>query len=476
VTPAAERRRKRTPWRDNLEALAMAVIMALLLKVFLVEAYKIPTGSMQPTLIGNEDTGVYDRILVDKLSFAYRDPQRWEVVVFRYPLDRSKNFVKRVVGIGPEEFRVNRGDLWNRADDTQPWKVLRRPRPIQREAWKALDLDEPEESAWQPTPASVGWEVSGRTLRARGDGRAGFRTDQGAILDHYLDGYPEPLLEHVPSSRGDSGVNPVGDLRLELDATCLPGSRSLVVVLTEGSNSYTFRLPGPAAAEDALPAIEWTRPRNGRIEARDRRAEADDPWRLPAGRSVSLAVQNMDDLLELEVDGRVVAALEVDSTDDQRAAAAIEQLGEGADLGDLMLYRDIFYTASRAKTAETRVPAGHYFMMGDNTQDSADSREWSFVRYEFLNDIEAPEFSHVVRGNSRLGENPRHTGIGNEEGPRVRLTDEYGEDHWFGLGEAFPLSPETAPFVPREMILGRAVAVFWPFSPRLGLYRLKWVH
>ena len=44
----------RAPWRDNLEAMTMAIVMALVLKIFVVEAYKIPTGSMQPTLIGDE--------------------------------------------------------------------------------------------------------------------------------------------------------------------------------------------------------------------------------------------------------------------------------------------------------------------------------------------------------------------------------------------------------------------------------------
>ena len=52
----------------------MAVVMALLLKYFIVEAYKIPTGSMQPTLIGDERSGIKDRILVDKLSYVLRDP------------------------------------------------------------------------------------------------------------------------------------------------------------------------------------------------------------------------------------------------------------------------------------------------------------------------------------------------------------------------------------------------------------------
>ena len=116
---SAEPRKK--PWRENLEALSMAIVLALLLKAFVVEAYKIPTGSMQPTLMGMghdprlggaTQPSVHDRILVDKFSYKVRDPRRFEVTVFKYPLDRSKNFVKRLAGMPNERFAIRNGDLW----------------------------------------------------------------------------------------------------------------------------------------------------------------------------------------------------------------------------------------------------------------------------------------------------------------------------------------------------------------------------
>jgi len=62
----------RRPWRQNIEAVTMAIIVAVMLKYFIVEAYKIPTGSMQPTLMGNTETGIFDRILVDRAFAASR--------------------------------------------------------------------------------------------------------------------------------------------------------------------------------------------------------------------------------------------------------------------------------------------------------------------------------------------------------------------------------------------------------------------
>ena len=111
----------------------MAIVMALLLKCFIVEAYKIPTGSMQPTLIGDETSGIKDRILVDKLSYVFEEPARWDVAMFQYPLNRAQNFVKRIVGVGPEELRIENGDLWRRDTDADVWKIVRRPEAVGHE-------------------------------------------------------------------------------------------------------------------------------------------------------------------------------------------------------------------------------------------------------------------------------------------------------------------------------------------------------
>ncbi|MED6334787.1 MAG: signal peptidase I, partial [Planctomycetota bacterium] len=174
------------PWQGNIEALAVAIIMALLLKYFIIEAYKIPSGSMQPTLIGDKDTQVFDRILVDKLSFRLRAPKRFEVVVFKYPLDLSKNFVKRIIGIGPEELRILDGDLWHRPDDSEPWRILRRTRGVQGETWKRLDRLEHEISSWFPDPTGLNWAVEGRSIEARGPGLARFGMGRGSIMDGFL--------------------------------------------------------------------------------------------------------------------------------------------------------------------------------------------------------------------------------------------------------------------------------------------------
>lgn len=89
--------------REYLESLVVTVILALFGTTFLVQAFKIPSSSMEDTLL------IGDHLMVDKASYAppggwgrllpYREVQRDDIIVFRYPLDPGTYFVKRVIGV-----------------------------------------------------------------------------------------------------------------------------------------------------------------------------------------------------------------------------------------------------------------------------------------------------------------------------------------------------------------------------------------
>jgi signal peptidase I len=91
--------------REYIEAIGTAILIALLIRAFVFEAFKIPSGSMLPTL------SIGDHIFVNKFIYGFRipftktvfwkmnDPERGDVVVFIYPVDESKDFIKRVVGL-----------------------------------------------------------------------------------------------------------------------------------------------------------------------------------------------------------------------------------------------------------------------------------------------------------------------------------------------------------------------------------------
>lgn len=90
----------KTPWREWIETAVFAVILALVIRTFFVQAFVIPSSSMERTLCKG------DRILVNKLAYRLFPPRRKDVVVFEYPRDHSECFIKRIVGLGGESLDV----------------------------------------------------------------------------------------------------------------------------------------------------------------------------------------------------------------------------------------------------------------------------------------------------------------------------------------------------------------------------------
>lgn len=103
----------KSKFRETLEALLTALVVAFLIRSFVIEPFKIPSRSMVPTLL------VGDHIFVNKFSYGMRipwtrwwpikgnDPKRGEVVVFIYPRDESLDFIKRCVGVPGDEVRYD---------------------------------------------------------------------------------------------------------------------------------------------------------------------------------------------------------------------------------------------------------------------------------------------------------------------------------------------------------------------------------
>lgn len=106
---AVQRHLEQPWWLDWTAGLFPVILVVFLLRSFLFEPFKIPTGSMIPTLL------VGDLILVNKYHYGIRlpvinkkvipvnDPQRGDVIVFRFPLDTSMDYIKRVVGLPGDE-------------------------------------------------------------------------------------------------------------------------------------------------------------------------------------------------------------------------------------------------------------------------------------------------------------------------------------------------------------------------------------
>jgi signal peptidase I len=98
--------------KEYIEPIVIAILIALFIRAFIVQAFKIPSSSMEPTLL------VGDHLLVNKFIygvripytdikfFKYKKPKRGDIIVFIFPKDRSKDFIKRVIGTGGEKVAI----------------------------------------------------------------------------------------------------------------------------------------------------------------------------------------------------------------------------------------------------------------------------------------------------------------------------------------------------------------------------------
>jgi signal peptidase I len=109
---------KKNIFREYAEAILIAVVLALFIRAFIVQAFKIPSGSMKPTL------QIGDHILVskfiygikipftDKTLISGKKPKRGDIIVFEFPEDPKKDFIKRVIGVPGDVIEIRNKKIW----------------------------------------------------------------------------------------------------------------------------------------------------------------------------------------------------------------------------------------------------------------------------------------------------------------------------------------------------------------------------
>ncbi|MBW1646225.1 MAG: signal peptidase I [Deltaproteobacteria bacterium] len=104
--------------REYAESIIIAILIALFIRAFVVQAFKIPSGSMEPTLLIGDHLLVNKFIygiripFTDRKIFAVHQPERGDIIVFIYPVDESKDFIKRVIGLPGETVEIRRKKIY----------------------------------------------------------------------------------------------------------------------------------------------------------------------------------------------------------------------------------------------------------------------------------------------------------------------------------------------------------------------------
>jgi signal peptidase I len=521
------------PVRVNLEAFGVAILAAVLLKWFCIEAFQIPTSSMQPTLMGDEPSAVYDRILVDKLLPTIRKPKRWDITVFKYPLQKNQNYVKRIGGMPGDRLMIAGGNLYQVLDGDggkRTFRVERKPADLQEQMWKnvfpgrALARAETKwlgETLAGSPPRS--WSEDGRGIAVQLEGQRAFvyfRDEvDGGMIDRVWDGYPAAVARAIrEKNQGHQPQEIVPDVRLAATVTAEQALDELafeVVVARPQFDTWTFAL-ALRAGKGQLQV---------RKDATVLGASPEFELALAPGRATRIAFAHVDDELIAWFDDREVQRFDcsawacrdgcvlpfVDRTlqrpANQKVTPQIAARGRGkVRFDDLRIDRDQHYTRSTAPEI-IEVPEGHYYMLGDNTLQSIDSRGWTAITVGVDQDgnVVPPDTpgARIVRGNKRpmyLTNPPDRdeTPIPLPSQQAIVMIDEYGEILRL-KGEAGASWPErvsfrtpgavdgrgewTAPetsnsrgisFVPRADIQGRALLVFYPSRPFSWLFLNSW--
>jgi len=487
--------------RDTVEAVVVALILALVVRGFEAQAFVIPTGSMAPTLMGRHKEiacpqcgfvfavnaseevesriprDVYsglcgncrnlarldkspsfkgDRILV--MMFPYdlpflpgsAPPERWDVVVFRYPEEPEVSYIKRLVGLPDETIRISHGDVYVKKKGSPSFVLARKPMRHQTAMQINVYDDRYQPKALAKSSEWRRWQGNGSGWKVIDPGKSRYEADLAAGLSEwvelrYRNLVPDPeqwqaVLAEQPLPREprstlvtdfysyntsasvdptnpldephgdqDAWIQPhwVGDLtleaNLEIKQVSPGGSVRLELIEAGVAHRCTIDLDSGAAV--------FTR---GDSElGRDT-----SPIKGPGRHQIQFA--NVDDRVSLIVDGRPVGGDGFEynvnepapiPTERDLAPVALAARNAAVVASDLVVKRDIYYTqnpgridygllwddryprtpvevfdfladparlANLAKVGsrEFEIGSDRYFMMGDNSPRSKDSRGW----------------------------------------------------------------------------------------------------
>jgi signal peptidase I len=444
----------------RLRSPLLLLSVLLLLRAVVIEPYNVPTGSMAPVLAGvhkatdcprcgyhvlvgrREEKGksagerhysaaccpncghqelgldavpecAGDHLLVDKNVFDLRPPHRWEMAVFRCPHDPARSYVKRVVGLPGELVQIRDGDLY--IDRSLARKTLAELRALRVPVFDNNHQPKPEgwRRRWVVDPPDGPVFLEGTAVRLDATKIKG-RYQMVAYHNYLLDDEQSPTNPSPPPREqpvtdiygyngGDAHIRHefVHDFMIECDVEVVRGAGWVAFYLNDGLDWMRAELRVSPAPHGTYGTCL---------------SDTESPTRtapsvyLAPGKTYHVEFAFVDRRATLAIDGRLpfppMELPEVLQREGVVRPAKIGALGVEVIVRNFRLWRDVHYTQAgqHGTRSPIRLQAGEYFVLGDNSPNSDDSRFWPSPVVPEPNFIGKPVLLHMpTRVLSRNG-------------------------------------------------------------------------
>jgi len=383
-----------------------------------IDTFDVRTGTVHPVPFAWDNNG--DRILVLKYLYAVVDPARFDVIVFKEPMQARDNFIKRLIGLPGETIEIVNGDVFVGPPghaSPQDLFIARKPVHIQKDVWQLVydndfyptDAGSPrtDGTTWHnpwtgAAETSDDWSINGPRFEYSATGPGMIQFDMRDPFTFNVLGYNNDIRTLRLNQRGELGntLVRVGDLRLETVWTPRDASGASIT-LTLGKPRNQYQVVWDSNGVDIQRYSLTTR-----LFASVAKVAIAGPV---AGRAYHVALDNVDHSVRFFVDGKLVVSQDNPWTAADALADLREQtselpvtlekpevrirVGGAAQLGHLKLFRDLYYTPSQPgapRTANAGEPLtlgpDEFFALGDNSFMSLDGRMWNSV-YSALDDL-----------------------------------------------------------------------------------------